>query len=96
MNEEIMRKFKINMRLDACFNSINEISTAAYEYMIGENKINEVDNEKQRLNKIYREEQEKLKVIPGYYGEHATCRKLTTDEAMEKIKNGEAYIINVK
>ena len=43
MNEEIMRKFKINMRLDACFNSINEISTAAYEYMIGENKINEVE-----------------------------------------------------
>ena len=43
MNEEIMRKFKMNMRLDACFNSINEISTAAYEYMIGENKINDVE-----------------------------------------------------
>ena len=43
-----------------------------------------------------REEQEKLKVIPGYYREHATCRKLTTDEAMEKIRNGEAYIIRFK
>lgn len=43
MNEEIMRKFKMNMRLEACFNSISEISTAAYEYMIGENKINDVD-----------------------------------------------------
>jgi glutamyl-tRNA synthetase len=40
---------------------------------------------------VLREEQEKLKVIPGYYGEYATCRKLTTDEAITKIKNGEAY-----
>jgi len=43
-----------------------------------------------------REEQEKLKIIPGYYGEHATCRKLTTEEAIAKIKNGEPYIIRFK
>ena len=45
---------------------------------------------------VLREEQEKLKVIPGYYGEYATCRKLTTDEAITKIKNGEPYIIRFK
>ena len=43
-----------------------------------------------------REEQEKLKIIPGYYGEHATCRKLTTEEAIAKIKNREPYIIRFK
>ncbi len=43
-----------------------------------------------------REEQEKLKVIPGYYGEYASCRKLTAEEAMQKIINGEDYIIRFK
>ena len=43
-----------------------------------------------------REEQEKLKVIPGYYGEYACCRHLTTEEAISKIKNGEDYIIRFK
>lgn len=47
------------------------------------------------LSKL-REEQEKLKIIPGYYGEHATCRKLSIDEAIAKIKNGDAYIIRFK
>ena len=45
---------------------------------------------------VLREEQEKLKVIPGYYSEYATCRKLTTEEAINKIKNGEHYIIRFK
>ena len=43
-----------------------------------------------------REKQEKLKIIPGYYAEHATCRHLTTEEAINKIKNGEDYIIRFK
>lgn len=43
MSEEIMEKFKMNMRLETCFNSISEISTAAYEYMIGEYEINDVE-----------------------------------------------------
>ena len=43
-----------------------------------------------------REEQEKNKIIPGYYGEHAICRKLSTEEAINKIKNGEDYIIRFK
>ena len=45
---------------------------------------------------VLREQQEKLKVIPGYYSEYATCRKLTTEEAIAKIKNGESYIIRFK
>lgn len=43
MSEEIIEKFKMNMRLEACFNSISEISTATYEYMIGEYEINDVE-----------------------------------------------------
>lgn len=43
-----------------------------------------------------RDEQEKLKVIPGYYGEHAICRKLSTDDAISKIKNGDPFIIRFK
>lgn len=43
-----------------------------------------------------RTEQEKNKVIPGYYGKYAKCRNLTVDEAIAKIKAGESYIIRFK
>lgn len=43
-----------------------------------------------------RQYQEANKIIPGYYGEYAKCRKLTVDEAMAKIKAGEPYIIRFK
>lgn len=41
-------------------------------------------------------EQEKKKLIPGYYGEFAKCRDLDVDIAMERIKNGEHYVIRFK
>lgn len=41
MNEEIIKKIKTNMKLQACFDSINEISIAVYKYMIGEYKVND-------------------------------------------------------
>jgi len=47
------------------------------------------------LNQM-REEQESIKVNPGYYGEYAICRKLTTDEMIEKVKKGEPYVIRFK
>ncbi len=43
-----------------------------------------------------REKQEKNKIIPGYYGDYASCRYLSSDEAIQKIKNGEPYIIRFK
>ncbi len=43
-----------------------------------------------------RQEQEKLKLNPGYYGEYARCRNLTNDEVAKRIKNGESYIIRFK
>ena len=50
---------------------------------------------KEKLDKT-REKQEKYKQRTGYYGPYSTCRKLSIDEAYEKIKNGEDYIIRFK
>ena len=43
-----------------------------------------------------RKKQETAKIRPGYYGVWAKCRNLTVEEAAEKIKNGEKYIIRFK
>jgi len=43
-----------------------------------------------------RKKQEAAKIRPGYYGVWAKYRNLPIDEATEKIKNGESYIIRFK
>lgn len=43
-----------------------------------------------------REKQEKAKIRPGYYGIWAKCRNTPLDEMIEKIKNGDKYIIRLK
>ena len=43
-----------------------------------------------------RKKQESAKVRTGYYGVWAKCRNLSVEEAVEKIKNGENYIIRFK
>ena len=43
-----------------------------------------------------RKKQENAKIRPGYYGVWAKCRNLTVEESIEKIKNGEKYIIRFK
>jgi len=43
-----------------------------------------------------RERQTAAKITPGYYGEYATYRNLPVNEAIEKIENGESYIIRFK
>lgn len=43
-----------------------------------------------------RERQEKHKERIGYYGFYARCRNLTQDQVLEKINNGEKYIIRLK
>ena len=49
----------------------------------------------EELDKI-REEQEKNKERIGYYGKNAKCRHLSIDEACDKIKNGEKYVLRIK
>ncbi len=43
-----------------------------------------------------RQIQEKRKQRIGYYGRFAKCRRLTAEEIVEKVKNGEPYIIRFK
>lgn len=43
-----------------------------------------------------RQIQEKRKQRIGYYGRFAKCRRLTNEEIVEKVKNGEPYIIRFK
>ena len=50
---------------------------------------------KERLDSL-REKQEKHKQRTGYYGIYATCRKLSIEQMIEKINNGEKYIIRFK
>ena len=45
---------------------------------------------------IMRQKQEKYKARIGYYGSYAKCRHLSVDEQIEKIKNGEEYVIRFK
>ncbi len=43
-----------------------------------------------------REKQEGMKVRTGYYGRFSKCRKISIDEAYDRIKNGEKFIIRFK
>lgn len=47
------------------------------------------------LNQI-RERQERLKIVPGYYGKFANCRKLSEAQMIERVKNGEPFIVRLK
>ncbi|MEG2283936.1 MAG: glutamate--tRNA ligase family protein, partial [Bacilli bacterium] len=43
-----------------------------------------------------RERQVANKITPGYYGEYAKFRNITEEEAIERINNGENYILRLK
>lgn len=49
----------------------------------------------EELNQM-REKQEMTKIRTGYYGRFSKCRKLSIDEAIKRIKNGESYVIRFK
>lgn len=49
----------------------------------------------QDLNEI-REKQEKMKIRPGYYGQFAKCRTMSVEQMIERVKNGEPYVIRLK
>ena len=50
---------------------------------------------KEQLESL-REQQNTDKVRTGYYGKYASCKNLTIEEAMERIKAGEDYIIRFR
>ena len=43
-----------------------------------------------------RENQEAMKIRPGYHGKFARCSRLSIEEAMKRIKNGEEYVIRFR
>ena len=43
-----------------------------------------------------RKSQEENKIVPGYYGVYARCRNLSVNESIERIKNGEKYIVRFR
>ena len=72
-----------------------EIYQAYAKYLISQGKAypcfcTPEDGEEQR------KKQEEAKIRPGYYGVWAKCRNLSVEEAIQKIKNGEQYIIRFK
>lgn len=42
------------------------------------------------------EYQEAHKIVPGYYSVYAKCRNISVDEYIERIKNGEKYILRFR
>ena len=45
---------------------------------------------------LLREKQEGMKVRTGYYGRFSKCRKISIDDAYDRIKNGEKFVIRFK
>jgi len=43
-----------------------------------------------------RQIQEANKEIPGYYGDYAICRNIEPEEALNRIKNGEPYVLRFR
>ena len=72
-----------------------EIYQAYAKYMIEQGKAYPCFCTSEEVDKI-RETQLAAKVRPGYYGVWAKCRNITVEEAMERIKNGEKYIVRFK
>ena len=72
-----------------------EIYKAYAKYLISQGKAYPGFETQEQLNEM-REKQEAAKVRTGYYGVWATSRNLSVEEAAEKIKAGEPYIIRFK
>ena len=72
-----------------------EIYQAYAKYLIEQGKAYPCFCTPEEVDGI-RKKQEEAKIRPGYYGIWAKCRHLTVEEMIEKIKNGENYIIRFK
>ena len=72
-----------------------EIYQAYAKYLIEQGKAYPCFCTPEEVDGI-RKKQEEAKIRPGYYGVWAKCRHLTVEEMIEKIKNGENYIVRFK
>ena len=72
-----------------------EIYHAFIKHLIIEGKAYPCFCTKEENDKT-REHQTVNKKRIGYYGKYAKCRNISASEAIEKIKNGEEYIIRIK
>ena len=72
-----------------------DIYEAYAKYMIEQGKAYPCFATPEELEEM-RAKQEAAKIRPGYYGVWAKYRNLPVDEAIEKIKNGEKYIIRFR
>ena len=72
-----------------------EIYQAYAKYLIEQGKAYPCFCTPEEVEEI-RQKQEAAKIRPGYYGVWAKCRHLTVEEMVEKIKNGESYIVRFK
>lgn len=72
-----------------------EIYQAYAKYLIEQGKAYPCFCTPEEVEEI-RAKQEAAKIRPGYYGVWAKCRNVTAEEAIERIKNGEKYIIRFK
>ena len=72
-----------------------EIYQAYAKYLIEQGKAYPCFCTPEDVEQI-RKKQESAKIRPGYYGVWAKCRNITVEEAIEKIKNGDKYIIRFK
>ena len=72
-----------------------EIYQSYAKYLIEQGKAYPCFCTPEELDEI-RAKQENAKIRPGYYGVWAKCRNYTVEEAAEKIKNGDSFIIRFK
>lgn len=72
-----------------------EIYRAYAKYMVSMGKAYPCFCKADEVEQI-RNKQEVAKIRPGYYGVWAKCRNVTVEEAINRIKNGESYIVRFK
>ena len=72
-----------------------EIYQSYAKFLLEQGKAYPCFCSQEELNEI-RAKQEAAKIRPGYYGVWAKYRNLSVQDAIEKIKNGEPYIIRFK
>ena len=72
-----------------------EIYQSYAKYLIGQGKAYPCFCTPEELEEM-RTKQEVAKIRPGYYGVWAKCRNITVEKAIEKINNGEKYIVRFK
>lgn len=72
-----------------------EIYHSFIKYLIEQGKAYPCFCSSEALEEL-REYQTKKKMRIGYYGKNAKCRNIAPEEAIERIQNGESYIIRLK